>query len=90
MHKIYKLTVEYQFVVAAESIDDAEKNAATTMLVHANELLADTYVHNVVAEEIRDGGDLPSGWYPQCLPFTKYTSYSIPEEIGDKTIQQLL
>ena len=90
MYKLYKLTVEYHLVVAAESLEDAEQNANTTMMLNANYVLTDDHLRHAAAEEIRDSGDLPAGWDVNCLPYTKYTQYNITEELGVKTIKELL
>ena len=90
MHKLYKLTVEYQIVVAAESLKDAEQNAHATMVTHTDSILATENMSCVVAEEISDSGGLPDGWTVECLPYTKYSSYMIPDELEDKTIKELL
>ena len=91
MYKLYKLAVEYHLVVAAESLEDAEQNASTTMMLNANYVLTDDdHLRHAAAEEIRDSGDLPAGWDVNCLPYTKYTHYNIPEELGVKTIKELL
>jgi hypothetical protein len=90
MHKLYKLTVEYQIVVAAESVKDAEKSASEIMITHANDILLTENVGYVLAEPISDAGDLPKSWTTNCLPYTKYSSYTIPQELEDKTIEELL
>jgi hypothetical protein len=76
--------------VAAESVKDAEKSASEIMITHANDILLTENVGYVLAEPISDAGDLPKSWTTNCLPYTKYSSYTIPQELEDKTIEELL
>ena len=88
--KLYKLTVEYQIVVAAEdnaTASSVENNAQNYMLVNVDDIV--TFApDNALAEEVITEAELPSVWLPECLPFhkTKESSAHIPQ----LTIKQLL
>lgn len=90
MYKLYKLTVEYQFVVVAKSAGEAERTASEIMTTHAGELLSPENMTQALAESISDVGELPEGWLTSSLPYSKYSSYNIPEELEDKTVEEIL
>ena len=41
-------------------------------------------------EEIKSDGDLPEGWEPACLPYSKYSHMNAPEDLINKTIKELI
>jgi hypothetical protein len=86
-HKLYKLTVEYTLVVAAETLDDAEASAKDIMTVHGDSIFKEDPT-NVAVEFIPDDGALPDGWEPECLPYSKYSWYRQPEELVNKQIKE--
>ena len=91
-YKLYKVTVEKEFVVAApeeQSIQDVENSVENIMIIHESSLRTEG-LSNVVAEEIKDQGGLPTGWWVNCLPYVNHTHISMPEEIVNKTIADFL
>jgi hypothetical protein len=69
--KLYKLTVEYAIVVAAEddSSTQAVEHNATHYMMQGAENIISHFPDNVLAEEIKCVDDLPSGWTGSELPF---------------------
>jgi len=87
--KLFKATVEYTFVFAAKDSKDAEASVKDIMGTHGGEIIMDGFEHHHI-DPINDEGDLPAGWAPRCLPWTKYTYLNMPEELVNKTIKDLL
>jgi hypothetical protein len=91
-YKLYKMTVEKTFVVAApaeQSLKEVESSANNIMLIHYDSMTNEEPTH-IVAEEIKTVGDLPDKWELECLPYTNYRYVNMPEEIVNKTIKQFL
>lgn len=88
-YKLYKLTVEHTIVVAAESHEDVEKHVKDILTIHADNIIGEG-PSNFDAELITNDGELPYGWEPACLPYTRYSHVTIPEELCNKKIQELL
>ena len=86
-HKLYKLTVEYTLVVAAETIRDVEASTKDIMSVHADNIFKEDPT-NVDVEFIPNDGALPEGWEPECLPYSKYSWSRQPEELVNKQIKE--
>lgn len=62
--KIYKVLVEYETVIRAESAKDAEKQA-DYIIRHE----CDSDPHLVVAKEVTALSELPDGWDARCRPW---------------------
>lgn len=91
-YKLYKVTVEREFVVAAPAeldVEEVEKSVDNIMVIHSDSMMSEPCTH-VLAQEIRTTGDLPSGWEPGCLPYANYSSYTIPRDLINKTIGNIL
>lgn len=91
-YKLYKITVEKEFVVvspAEMTTEEVEKSVANIMVIH-NDSLTSEGLSNVVAEEIKTEGDLPAGWETDCLPYSNHPYQRIPEDILNKTIKKFL
>jgi hypothetical protein len=87
--KLYKLTVEYAIVVAAEDekgLREIEDNAVHYMLQGADDILSHP-PDNALAEEIKSEEDLPAQWIVDALPFT---SAGLDHEESNLTIRQIL
>jgi hypothetical protein len=87
--KLYKLTVEYAIVVAAEDGEEAcsvEDNAVHYMMQGADDILSHP-PDNALAEEIKSENDLPSQWIADALPFT---SAGLDHDESNLTIRQIL
>lgn len=76
--KLYKVHLEYETVILAESQEAAEREAAY-VLRHE----ADDEPEVVFADEIQTASDLPSGWNPQCRPWGERDPH-------DRTIGEIL
>ena len=91
-YKLYKVTVEREFVIAAPAelaIEDVEKSVDNIMVIHSDSMVSEPCTH-VLAQEIRSAGDLPRDWEVGCLPYTNHTTYSMPRELINKTIENIL
>ncbi len=75
---LYKITVEYQTVVRAASLQEAEREA-----VYGIGKEIDEEPVMVDAEEITSLKDLPVGWNAQCRPWGETDPF-------DRTIEQML
>jgi hypothetical protein len=62
--KIYKVLVEYETVIRAESAKDAEKKA-DYIIRHE----CDSDPRMVAAKEVTAIGELPEGWDARCRPW---------------------
>ena len=90
--KLYKATVEHTFVIA--DYDDSccesiEKDMSNILLIHQNDLIREGFT-NCVVEAITDTGGLPDGWCTGALPYTKYHSKIMPEDLVNITVGQVL
>ena len=76
--KLFKVTVEFETVIAAESREDAERDD------DIKEAFADTH-HDInrTAEEIKTREDLPHGWDKTCYPYGE-------TESGTHTVEKYL
>ena len=91
-YKLYKVTVEKQIVVAAYaelSRAEVELSIPNLSVIHDTSLMQEPNSF-VLAEEIKDPGDLPEGWTVGALPYFNSNSASMPFDIINKTIQQFL
>lgn len=88
-YKLYKLTVEHTLVVAAESQQELEQSVGRILTVHMDSVLRDGLTNHDF-EEIKSDGDLPDGWEPACLPYSKYSHMNAPEDLINKTIKELI
>jgi hypothetical protein len=91
-YKLYKITVEQEFVVASPAeltTEEVEKSVGNIMIIHQDSLTREG-LSNVVAEEIKTEGDLPAGWETGCLPYSNYTYHRMPENIVNKPIKKFL
>lgn len=91
-YKLYKVTVEKQFVVVAEaelSVSEVESKVNNIMVIHADTMLSEAPTH-IMAEQINSLGDLPEGWTPDCLPYSNYKWTNISEDLVNKSIEDLL
>lgn len=91
-YKLYTVRVEKTFVVAApieQSVDEVENTIENIMTIHEDAMRSDGLTH-VLAEEMRSLNDLPAGWVPSCLPYTNYSYARIPEDLVNKSIEDLL
>lgn len=91
-YKLYKVTIEKQIVVAAPaklSRGEVECSIHNVQVIHADSLI---YEPNsfVLAEEIKDLGELPEGWTAEALPYFNASSIVMPKELVNKTIKQYL
>lgn len=62
--KIYKVRIEYETVIRAESARDAEEQA-DSIIRHE----CDSEPQLVNAQEVTDTTQLPEGWNAQCRPW---------------------
>ena len=76
--KLYKVRVEYETVILAESQADAERSAPYILRHNADE---DADIVN--AHEIKSLADLPQGWNAQCRPWGE-------RDPNDRTIGEIL
>ena len=76
--KIYKVRVEYETVICAESQADAEANAPY-ILRHD----ADEEADIVTADEIKSLADLPKRWDARCRPWGERNP-------NDRTVGEIL
>lgn len=76
--KLYKVHIEYETVIRAESKEAAEWAASYTMRHEA-----DDEPEVVFADEIKSASDLPQGWNPQCRPWGERDPH-------DRTIADIL
>jgi hypothetical protein len=91
-YKLYKVTVEKEFVVAApeeHTLQEVEKSIDSIMTIHADSL-RDEGLSHVLAEEIKTLGELPAGWVPGCLPYTNHNYVNMPEELVNLPISEYL
>ena len=91
-YKLYTVTVEKVFVIAApaeDSLDTVESSVINIMLLHSDDMRSEDPTH-IIAEEFKNFGDLPCGWLPSCLPYTKYGPAKMPIELINKTIKDYL
>jgi hypothetical protein len=91
-YKLYKVTVEKVFVLAApieDSIDTVENSVMEVMRVHSNDMRSEAPTH-IIAEEISSVRDLPDEWVPGCLPYTQHSPAKMPLELVNKTIKEYL
>jgi hypothetical protein len=91
-YKLYKVTVEKEFVVAAPvdlKITEVENSVENIMIIHEDSLRSEGLSH-VVAEEINDLGALPAGWEGGCIPYTNFKYSNMPEALVNKTIKEYL
>ncbi len=75
--KLFKVKVEYETVIRAESKEHIEKYAET----YIREINDPISAAGVV--ELKDIKDLPEGWNGQCLPWGERDPY-------DRTIEKIL
>jgi hypothetical protein len=76
--KLYKVHLEYETVIRAESPEAAERMASYVMRHEA-----DDEPEVISAEEIQTAADLPQGWNAECRPWGKRDPH-------DRTIGQIL
>ena len=76
--KLYKVRVEYETVIRAESQADAECDAPYILRHDADE---DADI--VTANEIESLADLPQGWNAQCRPWGERDPH-------DRTVGEIL
>ena len=91
-YKLYRVTVEKEFVVAAPSalaITEVENSVETIMRIHEDSMRSEGLSH-VVAEGINDIGELPAGWDGLCIPYTAFNHTNTPRELVNKTIKEYL
>jgi len=91
-YQLYTVRVEKEFVVAAPlqmTVDAVEKSVENIMCIHESSMRSDGLTH-VIAEELKDLDSLPPGWDPSCLPYSNYPYISIPEDLVNKSIKELL
>ncbi len=91
-YKLYKVTIEKQFVVVAEaelSVSKVENQVNNIMVIHADTMLHEQPTH-ILAEQIHSERDLPEGWTPDCLPYSNYKWTNISEDLVNKSIEELL
>ena len=75
--KIYKVTIEFETVIAAESAQDAENQAQSIIRDGDDEC---TLNH---AKEITALNQLPTGWNGECIPWGE-------KVIEDKRLKNIL
>ena len=91
-YKLYKVTVEKEFVIAmpsSMSINDIEGSVENIMIINADSL-RDEGLSHVLVENIHHLGDLPGGWEGRCLPYLNRRAVNMPEELVNKTIEEYL
>lgn len=91
-YKLYKVTVEKVFVVAApveQSVDTVESSITNIMHIHADSMRSEDPTH-ILAEEIHCLSNIPPGWEDSCLPYANYPYSRIPEDLLNKSIKELL
>ena len=91
-YKLYKITVEKEFVVASRaalSVEDVENSIKNIMTIHCDSMRSEDPTH-ILAQEIKSAGDLPHGWETACLPYTNYQHSCVPKELVNKTIKEYL
>jgi hypothetical protein len=91
-YKLYKVTKEKEFVVAAtadHTLEQVEDSVDNVMIIHNDSLMIEPATH-VLAEGIKTLGDLPDEWNGTCLPYLNMKSSDIPMEMVNKTIKDFL
>lgn len=76
--KLYKVHIEYETVILAQSKEAAEKDATYSLRYEI-----DDDPETVFADEIKTTSDLPQGWNPQCRPWGE-------KDPHDRTIGEIL
>ena len=76
--KLYKVHIEYETVIRAESKEAAEKEAHYAMRYEI-----DDEPNVILSDEITKLKDLPTGWNPQCRPWGE-------RDPQDRTIGEML
>ena len=90
-YKLYKITVEKEFIVAApeeDSLQTVENTVNSIMRIHADSMRSEAPTH-VVAEELHDLGNLPKEWDGNCLPYTNHHPATMPRELINTSIQEI-
>jgi hypothetical protein len=91
-YKLYKITVEKTFVIAApaeDTIETVEGCVCNIMRLHSDDMRSEAPTH-ILAEEIHSTRDLPDDWVPGCLPYTNFGPAKMPAELVNKTIKEYL
>jgi hypothetical protein len=91
-YKLYKITVEKTFVIAApagDTLDAVENSVPDIMREHSSDMRSEAPT-NILAEEIKSARDLPDEWDPVCLPYTNHSPAKMPAELVNKTIKEYL
>lgn len=91
-YKLFKVTIEKEFVVAAPAGTfpvQVEATADDIMSIHADSM-RDEHSTFVLAEEIKDIGELPEGWHPSCLPYYNSRAQDIPADLVNKSVKEIL
>lgn len=91
-YKLYRVTVEKEFVIAApaeDTLDVVESSVNAIMRLHSDDMRSEAPTQ-VTAQEIKGVSDLPDDWVPSCLPYTNHGPAKMPIEIINKTIKDYL
>lgn len=91
-YKLYRITVEKEFVIAApaeDTLDVVESSVNAIMRLHSDDMRSEAPTQ-VIAKEIKSVRDLPDDWVPSCLPYTNHSPAKMPSELINKTIKDYL